>query len=205
MITNYKVLDPFMEKVRMSKNTVKLSKAEFVNKVQLLVSKNIISVPESENIYAMLKSSDSQNHFIGYKIIQEKLSKLEGKKRFVLTEVSDRIQVFDDILAITNTDIQDIVAYSNPKNKSQISTNAGEKIKLIVQAYNEGAVLNFEDSNQTKYFPYFEKKGGVWSFRGANLWSATAALGSGFHFDSSEHCEDAAKKFIDIYTEWLPE
>lgn len=205
MITNYTVLDPFIQKVRMGKNTIKLSKAEFVSKIDLLLLKNIISQPESDNIYNMLQSADKENHFVGYKIIQQKLSELEGKKRFVLTEIADRLQIFNDVLSVTNKTLKEIIPYSNPKNKSQISTNAGEKIKLVVEAYNEGSILDFSDANQTKYFPYFEKKAGVWCFRRCFHWYTTANVGSGFHYDSSEHCEDGAKKFIDIYREWLPE
>ena len=205
MIIDYTVLDPFVQKVKMGKNTVKLSKAEFIGKVDLLLAKNIISTHESENIFGMLQSPDRDNHFMSYKIIQERLSQLEGKKRFVLTEISDRLQVFEDVLSVTSRKLNEITPYSDPKNKSQISTNAGEKIKLVVEAYNEGAILDFSDANQTKYFPYFEKKGGVWCFSSCNSWDSYADVGSGFHYDSSEHCEDGARKFIDIYREWLPE
>lgn len=200
---NLSHLDPFMKQGKMSKNTLKVSRLEFVNYIGELLKTEKITEMESRSIYTMLQSPDQDNHFMAYKIIQQKIAQLK-KKKFLIVDIRERVQTFDDILRISGRKIEDIILFPEPKNKTQLSTNAGEKIKLISEVYNEGFIFNWDDSNQYKYIPYFERKGSVWVFR-YSYWATDAYCGAGFWYASSDLAEDAGRKFIEIYREWLPE
>lgn len=125
-------------------------------------------------------------------------------KDFFNIKITDRVKNFDDILRISGKKLEDILPWKNPINKNEISQNALAKIQLITEVYNEGKVLDWDNSNRYKCMPYFRKSGSGWLFTYCAYWNSYCYGGSVSYYYSSELAEDAAKKFIDIYNEYLP-
>lgn len=125
---------------------------------------------------------------------------------FFSDKIIDRIQNFDDVLEELGKTLEEVVPYKNPKTKAQKFLNALAKIQCITEVYNEGVESDWNNNSQYKYYPWFEKKapGGGWVFDSCTCFSY-AYLGFGCYFTKEENCKDAAKKFIDIYKDYLPE
>ena len=122
----------------------------------------------------------------------------------IIKQVGD----FDDILRISGKKLKDIIPWKEPKNKQQISQNAFAKIQLISEVYNEGWIPDFNNSNESKYFPYFEKNApGGWGFCGSCSygWSSFCRYGFGSLFKTRELSDNAGIKFLSIFKEYLPE
>ena len=156
-------------------------------------SSDCIEVEESLIKKAYNAADDKQKQLIS------KFFKVEVYKSII-----DRVKDFSDILRISGKKLSDIHPWKNPKNKAQESQNALAEIQLITEVYNEEE-LDWTNSNQRKYYPYFykDKKTG-WRFVGW-LGDDGGGLAFGMYFDSSEKAIDAGKKFIDIYKRYLPE
>jgi len=92
------------------------------------------------------------------KKVKELLEELFGKQA-LSTEVTDRIKSFEDACSQTGTD-------HNDPNFSTGTTDeiAYKKLKVIALALNEGTVLSFADSNQRKWYPWFEYSGSGFRF-----------------------------------------
>jgi len=124
-------------------------------------------------------------------------------KDFFSTNITDRVKTWDDVLEISGKDENDILPYRNPINKQQRSQNALAKIQLITDVLNEGTVFDFNNRNQPKYYPYFEKTPSGWVLVSCSRCYGSVA-GAGQHFKSSELAMYAGNTFIDIYREYLP-
>lgn len=127
-----------------------------------------------------------------------------GKKLF-LTDICDRIQTIEDVLQIVGKTYEEVVPYRVPKTKKQRSQNAYALLQEITEAYNEGVVLDWNNSSQSKYYPWWEKKGVGWVIGRYRYYYSCVYLGFGLYFVSEETAKDAATKFEDIYIDYLPE
>lgn len=153
-----------------------------------------------------LKLTDQEARSI-YKTADASFKKLlesNWSKEFFSEKITDRIKNFDDVLEIIGERYNDVIPWINPKNKDQEAQNALAKIQCITRAYNEGTELDWTNHSQYKYYPWFEKKCGEWSVLVVGYDFTFAGLGSGCYFKSRELAEDAAKKFIEIYKDYLP-
>ncbi len=134
------------------------------------------------------------------KVLLNKYFKIKSNK------IIDRVKTWTDVLNELNIKESDILPYSNPKTKEQVSQNAFAKIQAISKVLNEGWIANFSDRNVYKYYPWFEKKAsGGWS-AGSGLDCLYCAVGGGFgfYYKSSELALYAGNQFLDIYSEYLP-
>lgn len=120
-------------------------------------------------------------------------------------KVIDLIDDFDDILKLNGQTYNDVVPYKNPLNKNQISQNGLAKIQAISTAYNQGEVLDFNNTSQPKYYIVWKKTSGGWVLYAVYCHDYDSALGSGCYFVSEEAARDAAKKFKKEFIEYLPE
>lgn len=100
---------------------------------------------------------------------------------------------------------EDVLPYLNPKTKLEKVVNATVKINYISLALNEGWIPDFNDTSQRKYYPYFVFSAGGWSVFGAASWNAVAGVGSGFYYKDEKTALHAAKTFLEIYRDYLPE
>lgn len=116
--------------------------------------------------------------------------------------ITDKVKTFEDVESILG---KVVLPYTNPSTKQQVSTNASVKIQHISKALNEGWTPNFNNSDERKWYPWFEKKISGWSVRGVGYYCGLAGMGSDFFFKSEELARYAATKFLEIYKEYLPE
>lgn len=116
------------------------------------------------------------------------------------------IKTFDDVLKALGRTLDEVLPWKFPKNKAQISQNAIAKIQCITELYNDGTELDWRNSNQSKYYPWFQKNAhGRWVLDGVHCNDSAARLGFGSYFKSRELAQDAVDKFTDIWIEALPE
>ncbi len=122
-------------------------------------------------------------------------------KTFFSQNVRDRINTFEDILAELGMAGRHFPYLTNKDDRSD---QAVTKLRLIVRVCNQGRVLDWLNSNQPKYYPYFKKTSSGWSV--VSFFDFVfACLPSGLYFDRSEDALWAANKFLDIYKDYLLE
>jgi len=112
--------------------------------------------------------------------------------------VTERIKTWDDVkkeLGISLEVVRTINA-SFPKHLT-----CQWQVEQIVKALNEGWEPNWDDSNEYKYYPWFDMRssGGGFSFDVGGRVSTRSGVGSRLCFKSSELAKYAATQFKDIY------
>jgi len=125
-------------------------------------------------------------------------------------KITDRVKTFKDaceVLGIVEpTHAIPGVVQKTLKRDSE-SIIAYTKLIFIARALNEGWEPEWTDSNQAKYFPWFEwkKKTSGFGFSGTSYdgWAANATVGSRLCFKTKELAEYAGKQFEEIYNEFL--
>ena len=120
-------------------------------------------------------------------------------------DLTQIIKTWDDVLKYAGeNNIEYVVPYVNPKNKQQKSLNALAKIYLIAEIFNEDWYSDWNNKNESKYYPYFEYKNDDWCFSGVggHHWYCCRS-GSFAHFKSNKIAEYVGKTFIDIYNDYI--
>lgn len=116
-------------------------------------------------------------------------------------KVTDRIKTFEDALKDQNISEDDF--YSSCKELT-IDEIAYKKLKLIAKSINEDWTPNWNDSNEYKYYPYFDMRENVgFSVSAFDGWDTFAGVGSRLCFKTKELAEYSGKQFISIYKDFL--
>jgi hypothetical protein len=129
---------------------------------------------------------------------QNELIEAFGKECFVKKNFKD-IKTFEDACTelgivpgdvFKKTDLPDEVAY--------------KKLKIVIKAINQGWIPNWKNTNEYKWWPYFNLSSGF-GFQDSNYGYVLAGtvVGSRLCFESEEKSDYAAKQFIDLYKEFL--
>jgi len=126
-------------------------------------------------------------------------------KKFFCKGITDRIKTWEDVCEELDIDPVDSLPYKKAKTKTEKSINAFFKIQKISEVLNEDVEIDFDNKNQTKYYPYFEKQRLGWRACSCNCYSGYGYVGFGFYYTTSEKALYAGNQFIDIYSEYLPE
>lgn len=74
-----------------------------------------------------------------------------------------RLFTWQDILDHNNVKEMDVLLWNNPNTPEKISQNGFAKLQLIKKTFNEDWVADFNNSNQYKYYTWYEKKKNGWS------------------------------------------
>ena len=134
---------------------------------------------------------DSQDWF------KEVLEETFGKECFKKKSF-DEIKTFEDAceeLGISTaqfigTETSDEVAY--------------KKLKVIVKAINQGWIPDWNNTNQRKWWPWFNLSSGFgFSDSSYSCDGTITDVGSRLCFESEEKSDYTAKQFIDLYKEFL--
>ena len=134
-------------------------------------------------------------------------------------ETNEQIKSFEDAVRFLGVNSLDnnkdlIFAQDYPvsfvaTNKDMCKINAYTKLLIIATAWNkiDGFVAYWEDTNQCKYFPWFEYSRDAAGFVFANTnYTATVAYayyGAGLCFKTRERAEQFGKQFIDLWNDLL--
>ncbi|MCQ9638646.1 hypothetical protein MP478_04530 [Chryseobacterium sp. WG14] len=125
--------------------------------------------------------------------------KLSPKPKNIL----EVIKTFSDVLDYLGIDEDEFNENNDELTQDEI---AYRQIKLIVKALNEGWVPDWQNSNQTKYFPWFKmgsSSGSGFSYDDYDGWDTDSAVGSRLCFKSRELAEYAGKQFTEIYKKYM--
>ena len=116
-----------------------------------------------------------------------------------------RIESFEEACVAQGLDAKNVLPYSTPENADQENTNAFVMLKIIAKALRGEWEPDWNDSDQEKWFPYFEANDAGFGFSRTDYgrWHTRTCVGSRLCFPSSELAEYAGKQFIDIYNTLL--
>jgi len=122
------------------------------------------------------------------------LENLFGKSVF-LKDVKDRIKNFDDVLKENGISREDFETSCKGLEPDEI---AYRMAKLVCLAFNEGWIPDWTNSNQYKYFPWFNmgsSSGVGFSSFVFDFWNSSSAVGSRLCFKSADLAKHAGKLF----------
>lgn len=133
----------------------------------------------------------------------------EGKKllrnlfkgQLAVGKITERINTLDDLMeAGTTKDRQKIRAYLFETDPHERADLADGIIPIISRVLNEEWVPNWDNSNESKYYPYFEMRlGSGFSYVNSNCAYASSYVGSRRVFQSAEIAMHAGTKFLAVY------
>lgn len=123
-------------------------------------------------------------------------------KDFFTKKITDKIDNIYDVCEILGIEYDNVIIFRKPNNTFEKYINACALIPKIVEAYNEGTILDWTNTSIYKYLPYFKKTGSGWSFLSYFFWASSSAGSASHHFKDPEHLKDAVRKFEHIYIDY---
>ena len=134
---------------------------------------------------------------------KEVLVETFGEKTFKPKNFRD-IKTFNDVCLENGTTEQFFNEQFNNLGLD-IDTINYEKMKLVVKTINQGWVPDWSNTNQRKWYPWFDisPSGAGFSDSGYRYAAAHTGVGSRLCFETEEKCKYAANQFIEIYYKYL--
>ena len=112
------------------------------------------------------------------------------------------IKSFDDILKISGKTLEDILIYKSPKTAKEVRLNALSKIELIKEVVNQGWVEDWNNSNEYKYYPWFDFDSSGFGFRDSD--SRCSCFDSVLAFYKTKEISSfVGKTFLKEYKEFV--
>ena len=113
------------------------------------------------------------------------------------------IKTFEDACVFENIGVEDFFN-SLPKDLPD-DVVAYMKLRIIVKAINGGKVMNFKDTNENKYYPWFNAAGSVsgFSYDGYSYDYGYSFVGAHLCFIDSARAKYAATQFLSIYNDYI--
>lgn len=144
----------------------------------------------------------------------QRLADKYGKKVFVLESTSlitpDEINVKVDSFeaALEYLGRENNACMCGIPDKHAKAMVAMYKLITIAEAWNkaDNFVPDYDNTNQYKWFPWFQKRGTagfVYAYTNLTASSASATIGSRLCFSTSERAEQFGKQFIDLWNDFL--
>lgn len=128
-------------------------------------------------------------------------------KEYFSMNIMDRIKKWEDAATELGIDPIESLPFPNPKNNREVATNAFFKLDAINQVLLEGVVLDWTNTNQKKWYPWFNeyRPGSGFSFYGTCCgWTATLANGGArLCLDTEKKAAYFGKQFLSIFNEYL--
>lgn len=109
-------------------------------------------------------------------------------------KITDRVKSFEDACKILGIDEENVLTQYDT-----LDEQAYKKLKVIVKALNEGWTPDWDNSNQNKYWPWFDMRGSGLAFFRAVYVYAISSVGSRLCLRSRELVEHAVKHFMNLY------
>lgn len=152
---------------------------------------------KKENALAAYKNADKKT--------KELLENLFGKS-VLYSNIMDRVKSYEDACEVVGADPDDM-PYKTPKNAREEACNAFHMLDIISEALLEGKVLDWTNSNQPKYYPWFNnyQPGSGFRFLVTDYdWANTGAGGGArLCLDTDEKAKYFGIQFIDIWNKFL--
>lgn len=114
------------------------------------------------------------------------------------------IKSFEDACQDQGVEPEEVIPFAVATTADQKSINAYAKLVVICRAINENKEANWDDSNETKYYPWFDMRSGSrFSYSDYVYRGTDAGVGSRLSFRTREKAEFAGNQFSDIYKEFM--
>lgn len=121
-------------------------------------------------------------------------------------KLEDRILTFEDACRENGVEAEDVLPYTEPITPDEKSINAYAKLVQIVRAFNQGKVPDWKNASQYKYYPWFRmdgKSGSGLSFADCGYGFSGTRVASRLCLLEERHAEIVAKRFQDIYSDYM--
>lgn len=162
-------------------------------------------------MFKFLNNKNKPMDTINKKEALARLTSLENEakqlRKIIDTPVNiiDRIKTYED--ACEYLEIETAVPYPNPKNNRQEASNVFYMLDVITEALLEGKTLNWTDSNEKKWYPWFSKykSGSGFRFGASNCaWpDASTAFGARLCVDTKEKSDYLGTHFLPLINKCL--
>jgi hypothetical protein len=126
---------------------------------------------------------------------------------FFSQKITDRIKTFEDACAHLSLDPEEYLPFLIPKNARKQASNAFTMLDIISEALLDGVKLDWTNSDQKKWYPWFNEysPGSGFRFGGTGYAWTTSATGGGARLclDTEEKARYFGTQFIDIWNQYL--
>lgn len=149
----------------------------------------------------LTKETVKRLHAEGPEWFRPELEEFYGEAFFKPTDFRS-IKTFADVCLENGTNEQEFNARFEDLDLDTINY---EKVKLIVKAINKDWVPDWSNTNQRKWYPWFDFSPSGAGFSDSSYYytDTIATVGSRLCFETEEKCKYAANQFIDIYNKFL--
>ena len=128
-------------------------------------------------------------------------------KEFFSQKITDRINSYEDACEDLGLDSVESLPFKNPKNNRQEAANAFHMLDVITESLLEGKKLDWEDADQTKWYPVFNNYSSGSGFRVVTSvygWTGTRACGGArLCVDTEEKSNHLGIQFLAIWNKFL--
>ena len=155
---------------------------------------------DKEKVLALYKKSNAANK----KALEEVFT-----KSYFIGKITDRVKTFQDACAELGLKPSDnLIGYVDvASSKDLFSIEAYARLIIIIRALNEGWVPDWTDSNQTKYYPWFDMRaapsGSGLSFDGDGRTYTFSDVGSRLCYQTDDIAAYAGEQFLDLYADYF--
>lgn len=112
-------------------------------------------------------------------------------------KVTERVKTIDDVLRDHNLTSQQFDRQCEGLSDDEI---AYRLVKLLAISLNEGWTPDWSNSNEVKYYPYFEMRGSSgFRFGGCGHWGTYSYVGSRLCYKTAELAKYAGTQFTELY------
>lgn len=118
-------------------------------------------------------------------------------KDFFIEKITDRVKTFEDACRISGGIPISLALEPDPQKVAE------KKLELIIRVLNEGWKPNWDNGNECKYYPYFEKTSKGFVLLSVSLCYQSSRVGSRLCFKSRELAQYAATQFQSLYNQYL--
>ncbi|HLN56103.1 MAG TPA: hypothetical protein VK207_08925 [Bacteroidales bacterium] len=129
---------------------------------------------------------------------KKELEEAFGKKFFEKKDWKD-IKTFEDACKALDVDPDAVCSDSDTRDEA-----AYKKLKVIIQAINQGWSPDWNNTNQRKWWPWFTLSSGFgFSVSAYRYGYSGASVGSRLCFESESKSDYCARQFLNLYEEFL--
>jgi hypothetical protein len=135
--------------------------------------------------------------------IKAVLEDLLGKEVFS-RNIMDRVKTFEDAFALVEDELDSaaktVLGY-NGSDPFMLNIKHDVMVKIVCMALNEGWEPNWNDSNETKYYPWFKfNAGSGLSYFVYVIVHSSTIVGSRLVYKTLELAKYAGNQFADLYS-----
>ncbi len=155
------------------------------------------------NIKEMIESKDLDSRYLAVTMLRNSdLFNKQTKNLIKKVNLFERIKNYSDVCSELNIKELTLEDFKFLPLKQAIKCLNLHKIQNICLLFNENWILNWSDSSQEKYYPWFEFRENIWVVFGVNVCFSHSCGAPGF-FKDEKIVEFCGKLFINEYNEYL--